>query len=41
MGHGVNLVSKGVSGKTQNQRFEFNMSINNTYNCLLYTSICV
>ncbi|WP_373749523.1 diaminopimelate dehydrogenase, partial [Bacteroides heparinolyticus] len=27
MGHGVNLVRKGVSGKTQNQRFEFNMSI--------------
>lgn len=29
MGHGVNLVRKGVSGITQNQRFEFNMSINN------------
>jgi len=29
MGHGVNLVRKGVSGKTQNQRFEFHMSINN------------
>ena len=29
MGHGVNLVRKGVSGSTQNQRFEFNMSINN------------
>ena len=29
MGHGVNFVRKGVSGKTQNQRFEFNMSINN------------
>lgn len=29
MGHGVNLVRKGVSGKTQNQCFEFNMSINN------------
>ena len=29
MGHGVHLVRKGVSGKTQNQRFEFNMSINN------------
>ena len=29
MGHGVNLIRKGVSGKTQNQRFEFNMSINN------------
>lgn len=29
MGHGVNLVRKGVSGKTQGQRFEFNMSINN------------
>ena len=27
--HGVNLVRKGVSGKTQNQRLEFNMSINN------------
>lgn len=29
MGHGVNLVRKGVSGKTPNQRIEFNMSINN------------
>ena len=29
MGHGVNLVRKGVSGLTQNQRFEFNMQINN------------
>ena len=29
MGHGVNLVRKGVSGKTQNQHLEFNMSINN------------
>lgn len=29
MGHGVNLTRKGVSGKTQNQNFEFNMSINN------------
>ena len=29
MGHGVNLVRKGVSGKSQNQRMEFNMSINN------------
>ena len=29
MGHGVHLVRKGVSGKTQNQRLEFNMSINN------------
>ena len=29
MGHGVNLVRKSVSGKTQNQRMEFNMSINN------------
>ncbi len=29
MGHGVNMVRKGVSGKTHNQRFEFNMSINN------------
>ena len=29
MGHGVNLVRKGVSGKPPNQRFEFNMSINN------------
>ena len=28
MGHGVHMVRKGVSGKTQNQRFEFNMSIN-------------
>lgn len=29
MGHGVNLTRKGVSGKTQNQLFEFNMKINN------------
>ena len=29
MGHGVNMVRKGVSGQTQNQRFEFNMSIDN------------
>lgn len=29
MGHGVNLVRKGVSGKTQNQRMKFTMSINN------------
>lgn len=29
MGHGVNLVRKGVSGKTHNQLFEFNMRINN------------
>lgn len=29
MGHGVNLTRKGVSGRTPNQRFEFNMSINN------------
>jgi len=29
MGHGVHMVRKGVSGKTQNQRLEFNMSINN------------
>ncbi|MDE6178657.1 MAG: diaminopimelate dehydrogenase [Duncaniella sp.] len=29
MGHGVHMVRKGVSGETQNQRFEFNMSINN------------
>lgn len=29
MGHGVYMVRKGVSGHTQNQRFEFNMSINN------------
>ena len=27
--HGVNLVRNGVSGGTHNQRFEFNMSINN------------
>ena len=27
--HGVNLVRNGVSGTTHNQRFEFNMSINN------------
>ena len=29
MGHGVNLTRKRVSGKTQNQLFEFNMRINN------------
>lgn len=29
MGHGVNLVRKGVSGKTQNQLMEFDMKINN------------
>lgn len=29
MGHGVHLVRKGVSGKTQNQRLSFDMSINN------------
>ncbi|MCM1349136.1 MAG: diaminopimelate dehydrogenase [Firmicutes bacterium] len=29
MGHGVNMVRKGVSGRTQNQLFEFNMTINN------------
>lgn len=29
MGHGVNMIRKGVSGKTHSQRFEFNMSINN------------
>lgn len=29
VGHGVNLVRKGVSGQTHNQHFEFNMSINN------------
>ena len=29
MGHGVNLVRKGVRGKTQTQRLEFYMSINN------------
>jgi diaminopimelate dehydrogenase len=29
MGHGVNLVRKGVSGKTHNQWMEFNMRINN------------
>ena len=29
MGHGVNLTRKGVSGKTQNQLFEFDMHINN------------
>ena len=27
--HGVNLVRNGVSGDTHNQRFEFNMTINN------------
>lgn len=29
MGHGVLLERKGVSGKTQNQRFKFEMTINN------------
>ena len=29
MGHGVSLTRKGVSGKTQNQLFEFTMRINN------------
>ncbi|MEG2597309.1 MAG: diaminopimelate dehydrogenase [Oscillospiraceae bacterium] len=29
MGHGVNLTRKGVSGKTPNQLFEFDMKINN------------
>lgn len=29
VGHGVNMVRKGVSGKTHNQRFEFDMTINN------------
>ena len=29
MAHGVNLVRNGVSGVTHNQRFEFNMTINN------------
>ena len=28
-GHGVNIVRKGVSGKTQNQLFEFDMRVNN------------
>ena len=29
VGHGVNLVRKGVSGETHNQLFEFDMKINN------------
>lgn len=29
MGHGVHMTRKGVSGQTQNQRFSFDMSINN------------
>lgn len=29
MGHGVNMIRKGVSGNTQNQLLEFNMKINN------------
>ncbi|KGO01564.1 diaminopimelate dehydrogenase [Porphyromonas sp. COT-290 OH3588] len=29
MGHGVNMVRKGVSGQTHNQLLEFNMRINN------------
>ena len=29
MGHGVNMVRKGTSGKSCNQLFEFNMKINN------------
>lgn len=29
MGHGVTIEHKGVSGKTQNQRFKYEMSVNN------------
>lgn len=29
VGHGVNMVRKGVSGQTHNQHFEYNMKINN------------
>ncbi len=29
MGHGVNMIRKGVSGQTQNQIMDFNMHINN------------
>lgn len=29
MGHGVNMIRKGVSGETQNQLLEFDMKINN------------
>ena len=29
LGHGVHMTRKGVSGKTHNQRFSFDMSINN------------
>ena len=29
MGHGVNMVRKGISGQTHNQIFDFNMRINN------------
>jgi len=29
MGHGVNMIRKGVSGETQNQLLDFNMRINN------------
>lgn len=29
MGHGVNMTRKGTSGRTPNQRLEFNMTINN------------
>ncbi len=29
MGHGVHMTRKGVSGKTQNQHFSFDMNINN------------
>lgn len=29
VGHGVNMVRKGVSGKTHNQLLEFDMKINN------------
>jgi len=29
VGHGVNMIRKGVSGKTHNQMLEFNMKINN------------
>jgi diaminopimelate dehydrogenase len=29
MGHGVNIIRKGVSGETDNQILEFSMRINN------------
>lgn len=37
MGHGVNMTRKGTSGRTPNQRLEFNMTINNPHLRLRYS----